>query len=65
MNKEPENCWEFWNCPEEIRNNCEIFKLNAGKECWFLSNSSKGCKRSKGNGGWFNCEWFKKNNQIF
>ena len=62
MNNRPKNCWEFWNCPEEIRKNCEVFKLKAGNKCWFMHTMAKGCKRTEEIGGCFTCEWFKKNN---
>ncbi len=27
------NCWEFKNCPEEIRTKCPAYPLR-GKDCW-------------------------------
>jgi hypothetical protein len=62
---EPRNCWEFWNCKDEIRNNCIAYKTSSGAECWMLvgsiarkelhcpklENRFKDCSE---------CSWFKK-----
>jgi len=58
---EPQNCWEFMKCKQETRENCDVYRLDAGKECWFLTNVHKGCNNLK-DGDCFNCPWFKKNN---
>ena len=55
---ETNNCWEFLNCPEDIRNKCEVFKLDSGKECWFLGDGKCACS----NTACFDCDWYKKNN---
>ena len=59
---EPQNCWEFMKCPKERREKCNIYKMDSGKECWFMSNLDDGCFRAKEKGGCFDCPWFKKNN---
>jgi hypothetical protein len=59
---EPLNCWEFMKCPKERRDKCSIYKMDSGKECWFISSPETGCLGSKEKGGCFNCPWFKKNN---
>lgn len=50
------------NCPEDIKENCEAYKLNSGKECWLLIDVDKGCQAFKENGGCFSCSWYKKYN---
>jgi hypothetical protein len=58
-NKEPENCWEFWNCPKKARNSCPAFLTYHGMNCYdFAQNhcpraekSFKHCKE---------CPWYKK-----
>ncbi|MBU0547287.1 MAG: hypothetical protein KJ710_02165 [Candidatus Omnitrophica bacterium] len=64
-NKEPQNCWEFNNCPEEIRNNCSAYIPNMGRDCWIVASQIEyeGCKKVKGRGLGFcikNCDWYKK-----
>ena len=61
--KKFQNCWEFIECPIEIRKNCEAYKRNLGDICWFVANDAgtecfgykqyKGCK---------NCPWYKHHN---
>ena len=29
-----QNCWEFYNCPQERQNVCSAFKKGAGRRCW-------------------------------
>ncbi|MBU0504031.1 MAG: hypothetical protein KKG43_06565 [Candidatus Omnitrophica bacterium] len=63
-NKEPQNCWEFYNCPEETRKKCPAFPSD-GKKCWEVAGSfdGLGCPKTKGMGMMFcvrNCVWFKK-----
>lgn len=60
--KEPQNCWNFMNCPPKTKANCEVFKLNSGRECWFLMNTKQGCPASKKYGSCVGCPWYKKLN---
>ncbi len=34
---EPQNCWEFWNCSQEIRVKCPAYVTHSGKECYNLA----------------------------
>ena len=34
---EPENCWEFWNCPDEARDTCLAYTTDSGKECFHVA----------------------------
>ena len=66
-NKEPQNCWEFWNCPEVARKKCPAYEYKMGRECWMIASSfnGEGCPKTKGMGMKFcmnNCDWFKKLN---
>lgn len=69
-NNEPQNCWEFYNCPEKERNECPAYTKNMGRKCWMIASSLKksGCFKAKGEGMKFcmnKCEWFKKRNPNF
>ncbi|MDF1498103.1 MAG: HAMP domain-containing protein [Patescibacteria group bacterium] len=57
--REPQNCWEYWNCKKDIRENCESYKTNSGKECWLVASGQ--CPRSKERGikDCQNCSWYK------
>ena len=56
--KENQNCWDFHNCSEESKKECEAFKHEMGKECWFVSHLTKGNRKC------FECGWFQKFNQV-
>ena len=63
MDKEPENCWEFYNC-QEAREKCPAYPTD-GKKCWEVA-SSVGCILTKGAGMKFcisKCDWFKMLNK--
>lgn len=60
---EPQNCWEFLECPKEIRDKCTAYQRNLGDTCWFITeNTGKGCYGYDKHDGCFNCPWYKKNN---
>ena len=60
-----ENCWEFWNCSKDVRDQCAAYTSDFGKECWMVAghiatklqkcpkilNEFKNC---------LECPWFKK-----
>jgi hypothetical protein len=65
--KEPQNCWEFHNCPEETKKKCPAFPSH-GSKCWEVASSPReaGCFKAKGMGLIFcvsNCDWFKKSSK--
>ena len=64
---EPQNCWEFWNCPNEVKSKCAAFKYNSGKECWMLESSAEPkCSRLKTDFEYcWQCPWFKKMHPEF
>ena len=66
MDKEPQHCWEFRNCPEETRKNCAAFTYSEEK-CWMIAShvSGKWCPKAKGKGIMYcfeECGWYKKLN---
>ena len=30
-------CWEYLDCPQEVRENCQAYTSRNGKECWMVS----------------------------
>ena len=60
--REPQNCWEFWGCAEELKTECSAFKGNLGKKCWLVSQFSKKNKTARKDIECVNCEWYKKLN---
>ncbi|MBW6441217.1 methyl-accepting chemotaxis protein [Patescibacteria group bacterium] len=60
----PQNCWEYWDCKKYIRENCEAYKTDSGKECWLVAAGH--CPRSKERGvkDCQDCRWYKINNKI-
>jgi hypothetical protein len=67
-NKEAQNCWEFWNCPKELRKRCSASISKLGKDCWIvmrkvlLKESPK--TKNKFKFCW-ECPWFKHLNPVF
>jgi len=64
-NKEPQNCWEFYNCPEETRKKCPAYEYKMGRECWLIASTfaGEGCRKTKDIGLMFcvsQCGWYKK-----
>ena len=65
--QELQNCWEFQNCSEDVKNNCPAYKLSLGKKCWAVASYvSDGCPKTKrGFEYCCDCLWFKKLNPNF
>jgi acid phosphatase class B len=68
--KGPRNCWEFWNCPKKVREQCPAYTSDSGSYCWFVAGHSvtklKKCSRlTKQFKTCFECPWFKKLNPKF
>ena len=60
---EPQNCWDFLECPKEIRDKCLAYQKKLGDTCWFIiTDGEKGCHSYFKYDGCFNCPWYKKNN---
>ena len=56
---EPQSCWEFWNCPKEVRDECPAYTTNSGKECFYLAEHF--CPRLKTEfKSCSECPWYKK-----
>ncbi len=53
------NCWDFWECPLERRNECPAYKFNAGRECYDVA--SNYCPRvGRDFVNCWECPWYKK-----
>ena len=63
--REPQNCWEFYDCSEEAKEKCLVFQNDMGKECWFVCNikeiNNKNTEKFK---NCFECDWYKKINDL-
>ncbi len=62
--KEPQNCWEFWNCNIRVRKKCPAYINNLGKDCWMIAGSitkDPACPKLKHQfRNCWQCDWFKK-----
>lgn len=64
-NKEPQNCWEYWNCPTEIKQKCDAYKIDSGRVCWEIAkcfdiDSDPKCPQVKNKFKYrSNCPWYK------
>lgn len=51
-------CWDYFNCSEESKEYCLVYKNNLGDECWCACNLGVSSKKR---GGPEDCEWYKLN----
>ena len=58
-NMEPQNCWEFWDCPAEIRDICPAFTTKSGRECYDLAKDFCPKLKKEFEHCW-ECPWYKK-----
>lgn len=57
------NCWEYMECPKNIREKCEAYKRGLGKDCWFVQKGEgTGCFAFNTYNGCINCPWYKRQN---
>jgi hypothetical protein len=60
-----EKCWDFWKCPDDVKENCKIFQVDEGDDCWNLKDfrgADCPCVVKNGKLGCFVCPLFKKSN---
>ena len=56
--KEKRNCWEFWNCRKEARDECPAFLTYHGMDCFDFAENY--CPRIKNDfQHCFECPWYK------
>lgn len=54
-----ENCWDFWDCPKEVRDECPAYKTNSGRDCYDLA--AEFCPRLNTEFKFcWECTWYKK-----
>ncbi len=52
------NCWEYWDCLPERRNDCPAYKLNSGRSCFDLARNY--CPRvGREYDNCWECPWYK------
>jgi len=55
------NCWKFMKCTNSMKQNCDVFLHDYGKECWLIPKGKmKGCPSTPK--ACINCSWYNKNN---
>ncbi len=59
-NPEPQNCWDFWDCPKEVRDECPAYKTNSGRECFFVAENFCPRLRKKEVEHCWQCPWYQK-----
>ena len=60
-----QNCWEFLNCPNEKKENCIVYQLDTGKDCYlFLNHIEKERYAYNLHDTCINCPWYKENNPL-
>lgn len=65
--KEAENCWEFWDCSDDAKSQCPVFKTRDGKRCWIYTDNLKVFDWAKGSHEFdtcLQCPWYKKFNPV-
>jgi len=53
-------CWEFNDCLESDKQNCDIFQKGTGKECLFGYCPLNQCRLPGKEGGCMKCPWFSR-----
>ena len=53
-----ETCWQYMNCPHDMRKECIVYKTDMKESCWIL-NRTGGCGILA---ACQHCPWFLKNN---
>ena len=57
---EPKNCWEYWDCPEEIRDRCPAYTIPySGRECFYYAKDFCPKLKHEFEHCW-ECPWYKK-----
>ena len=64
VNKESENCWDFWDCSENKRNNCLVYKKSLGRSCWYVPSYARPSCEGDFKHCW-ECPWYKKVSSTF
>jgi hypothetical protein len=61
MDDTSEHCWEFMNCPKDMRIECPAYQSESKEPCWELNQvgGKDGCGIL---GTCKNCPWFLKKN---
>jgi hypothetical protein len=36
MDVSAKTCWEYLECPKEVREDCEVYRLDFCSECWMI-----------------------------
>ena len=55
VNGNAENCWEYWNCPTKVKENCPAFLAKKSKTCWLLSRDYYPKRKEAGFKNCWNC----------
>jgi len=61
-NKGIENCWEFWDCPVEVRDECLAYNTKSGRDCFNFTSDFSPKLKSTFEHCW-ECPWYKKLSQ--
>ena len=58
---EPKNCWEYWDCHEEIRDRCPAYTTPySGQDCFYYAKDfCPKIKKDEFEHCW-ECPWYKK-----
>ena len=61
------NCWEYWDCPKDVKEKCPAYTTNSGKECWMLTihftTQETNCPKTTHKYKYcWECPWYKKMN---
>jgi len=60
--KETQNCWDFFDCPKELREKCFAFIYKSGKNGWLVIDNHIGYSRRNKKEKCLDSPWLIKNN---
>lgn len=61
---DPQNCWEFWNCIDDVKQVCPLYITDSGRHCWNIvgfTHKHPECPKVKNKfDNCEDCDWYKK-----
>ncbi len=57
-----ETCWQYLNCPQDMRKDCMVYQTDMKEPCWILNQTGDGCDILR---ACKTCPWYLKSNTEF
>jgi hypothetical protein len=57
------DCWDFWQCGEEQKEECRVYRKKLGRTCWYVPLAFRAETARDFNSCW-ECSWYRTVNTI-